>query len=149
MWARKLLLRQRRMPPRLSGVWFSSFRITSETIAGKHLPRSAISTWVTHHFDFRAVHIIVARVAQWIERWTSNPKVAGSSPAVGIVGATVDRVVKVSSPSPHRIRPQCYQARLAQSVERQALNLMVVGSSPTVGGLCALLVFSKRKQIWL
>ena len=25
-----------------------------------------------------------ARVAQWIERWTSNPKVAGSSPAVGM-----------------------------------------------------------------
>ena len=24
-----------------------------------------------------------ARVAQWIERWTSYPKVAGSSPAVG------------------------------------------------------------------
>ena len=27
----------------------------------------------------------VARVAQWIERWTSNPKVAGSSPAVGTI----------------------------------------------------------------
>ena len=26
---------------------------------------------------------VTARVAQWIERWTSNPKVAGSSPAVG------------------------------------------------------------------
>ena len=28
----------------------------------------------------------VARVAQWIERWTSNPKVAGSSPAGGAFG---------------------------------------------------------------
>ena len=28
----------------------------------------------------------IARVAQWIERWTSNPKVAGSSPAVGNFG---------------------------------------------------------------
>ena len=26
----------------------------------------------------------IAPVAQWIERWTSNPKVAGSSPARGI-----------------------------------------------------------------
>ena len=27
----------------------------------------------------------VAPVAQWIARWTSNPKVAGSNPAVGIL----------------------------------------------------------------
>lgn len=35
------------------------------------------------HSDFVWFACRYARVAQWIERWTSNPKVAGSSPAVG------------------------------------------------------------------
>ena len=32
-----------------------------------------------------------ARVAQWIARWTSNPKVAGSSPAGGRRGEVAER----------------------------------------------------------
>ena len=32
---------------------------------------------------FNSICYAGARVAQWIARWTSNPKVAGSSPAQG------------------------------------------------------------------
>ena len=50
-----------------------------------------------------------APLAQWIARWTSNPKVAGSSPAGGN-----------ALPS--------HQARLAQSVARGSHNPKVVSS---------------------
>ena len=57
----------------------------------------------------------IAPLAQWIARWTSNPKVAGSSPAGGMALAAV------AARSANR-------ARLAQSVARGSHNPKVVSS---------------------
>ena len=59
---------------------------------------------VGEHLDVQ-----VAPLAQWIARWTSNPKVAGSSPAGGNVALVM-------------------AARLAQSVARGSHNPKVVSS---------------------
>ena len=56
----------------------------------------------------------IAPLAQWIARWTSNPKVAGSSPAGG------KALAAVATPSD--------RARLAQSVARGSHNPKVVSS---------------------
>ncbi len=63
-----------------------------------------------------------APLAQWIARWTSNPKVVGSSPARGVL--YVQR---------SRRRRRRRRAHLAQEVERWPFKPMVVGSIPTVG----------------
>ena len=56
-------------------------------------------------FNSRLVHP-VAPLAQWIARWTSNPKVMGSSP----IGSS---------------------ALVAQLAERAAVNRKVIGSNPS------------------
>ena len=38
--------------------------------------------------------VVRALVAQWIARWTSNPKVVGSSPTWGVMLAAVDMSVQ-------------------------------------------------------
>ena len=40
---------------------------------------------------------LTARVAQWIERWTSNPKVAGSSSAVGSYMCTLRASIRATN----------------------------------------------------
>ena len=66
---------------------------------------------------------VAAPLAQWIARWTSNPKVAGSSPAGGNVALAT-------------------AARLAQSVARGSHNPKVVSSilAPRSN------IFSRRKK---
>ena len=56
---------------------------------------------------------LIAPLAQWIARWTSNPKVAGSSPAGGMALEHTGTAVV---------------ARLAQSVARGSHNPKVVSS---------------------
>ena len=43
------------------------------------------------HADFSCQWRLSAPLAQWLARWTSNPKVAGSSPAGGSRGEVAER----------------------------------------------------------
>ena len=85
--ARKTHRRRNRTPATLIA--------TGTEVQPKHQPGSSVLTvfciraaprfsiFQLQQLDFVGRELIQARVAQWIERWTSNPKVAGSSPAVG------------------------------------------------------------------